>query len=109
MSTFVPLKPNAVLRETTASEETLLRSVMMSSLMPSLKYSCSASPLMLTKGRAQIETRFVFTADAAGAEPGGGFPACGALLRAIIEPCERWTSWYGGLGRAVFHWSDGVG
>ena len=33
-----PLKVNAVLRETTSSAETLLKSVMMSSVIPSLKY-----------------------------------------------------------------------
>ena len=37
---------NALLRETTASAEILLRSVMTSSVIPSLKYSCSGSPLM---------------------------------------------------------------
>ena len=46
---------------------------MMSSLMPSLKYSCSASPLMLANGRTQIETRGV--AAAAGAEHGADLPA----------------------------------
>src|SRR5579862_2368136 len=46
---------NAVLRATTERPETLLRSVMMSSVMPSLKYSCSASPLMLLNGRTTIE------------------------------------------------------
>ena len=46
---------NAVLRETTASADTLLKSVMMSSVMPSLKYSCSGSPLMLAKGSTQID------------------------------------------------------
>ena len=30
---------------------------MMSSVMPSLKYSCSGSPLMFTNGRTQIEAR----------------------------------------------------
>src|SRR5688572_26910750 len=104
MSTFVPLKPKAVLRETTASEEILLRSVMMSSLIPSLKYSCSASPLMLTKGRAQIETRFVLAADAGRAEPGADFPACGALFRAIIEASARRTSWNGGLAGSFLQW-----
>ena len=39
------------------SAETLLRSVMMSSVMPSLKYSCSGSPLMLANGSTQIEMR----------------------------------------------------
>jgi transmembrane sensor len=37
------------LRETTARAKTLLRSVMMSSVMPSLKYSCSRSPLIPDK------------------------------------------------------------
>src|SRR3954469_9312454 len=50
-----PLKVKAVLRDTTFSADTLLKSVMMSSLMPSLKYSCSASPLMLANGRTQME------------------------------------------------------
>ena len=40
-STLLPLKVKAVLRATTESAETLERSVMMSSLIPSLKYSCS--------------------------------------------------------------------
>ncbi len=40
----------------TDSAETLLRSVMMSSLMPSAKYSCSASPLILAKGRTQTDS-----------------------------------------------------
>ena len=47
----------AVLRATTDSAETLERSVMMSSLIPSLKYSCSGSPLMLANGRTQMESR----------------------------------------------------
>ena len=51
----LPLKVNAVLRATTDSAETLDRSVMMSSVMPSLKYSCSGSPLMLAKGSTQTE------------------------------------------------------
>src|SRR5580658_2299765 len=51
----LPLKPKAVLRATTDKAETLERSVMMSSLIPSLKYSCSGSPHMLAKGRTQME------------------------------------------------------
>ena len=35
--------------------ETFERSVMMSSVMPSLKYSCSGSPLMLLNGRTAID------------------------------------------------------
>src|SRR5579862_3587173 len=56
MSLDIPLKENAVLRETMESAETLPRSVMMSSVMPSLKYSCSGSPLMFANGRTQIAT-----------------------------------------------------
>src|ERR1700748_1341420 len=53
----LPLKVNAVLRDTTCNAETLLKSVMISSLIPSLKYSCSASPLMLANGNTQMEKR----------------------------------------------------
>ena len=49
----------------TARAETFDRSVVMSSLMPSLKYSCSASPLMLANGRTQIETRGVVAGEGA--------------------------------------------
>ena len=55
-SVVEPLKENAVARDTMDSADTLPRSVMMSSVMPSLKYSCSGSPLMLAKGSTQIET-----------------------------------------------------
>ena len=51
-----PLKVKAVFLAITSSAETFDRSVVMSSLMPSLKYSCSASPLMFWNGRTQIET-----------------------------------------------------
>ena len=58
----------ALLRETMPSAETLLRSVMMSSVMPSLKYSCSGSPLMLANGSTQMVKRGAgFSADAASA------------------------------------------
>ena len=43
------------LRAMTSRSEILDRSVMMSSLMPSLKYSCSADPLMFSNGRTAIE------------------------------------------------------
>src|SRR5579863_8729418 len=56
MSLADPLNEKAVLRETTDSADTLPRSVMMSSVIPSLKYSCSGSPLMLLKGRTQMDT-----------------------------------------------------
>src|SRR6202008_1322894 len=68
-STFLPLYENELLRETTARAETLLRSVMMSSVMPSLKYSCSGSPLMLANGSTQIATRGVAEGADAAAGP----------------------------------------
>src|SRR5258708_10253602 len=52
----LPLKPKAVLRATTDRAETLERSVMMSSLIPSLKYSCCGSSLMLANGSTQIDS-----------------------------------------------------
>ena len=45
---------------------------MMSSVMPSLKYSCSGSPLMLAKGSTQIATR-EFGAGCDGADLAAGF------------------------------------
>src|SRR5258708_26624247 len=62
----LPLKPKAVLRAQTSSAETLLRSVMMSSLIPSEKYSCSGSPLMLANGRTQMESLRTAFPDARG-------------------------------------------
>ena len=50
-----PLKVKAVLRAITPSAEIFDRSVVMSSLIPSLKYSCSESPLMFWKGSTQID------------------------------------------------------
>src|SRR6478609_639796 len=85
MSTCLSLYMNAVLLEITASAETLLRSVMMSSVMPSLKYSCSESPLMLANGSTQTEKRFDSLAegdDAAEVLP--ACPDCAAVDRAII-------------------------
>ncbi|MHB8528134.1 MAG: hypothetical protein ACYC8V_01305 [Caulobacteraceae bacterium] len=55
--TLLPLKVKAVLRDTTERAETFDRSVMMSSLMPSEKYACSASPLMLANGSTQMLAR----------------------------------------------------
>ena len=39
----------------TNNPESFERSVMRSSVIPSLKYSCSGSPLMLTKGSTAME------------------------------------------------------
>src|SRR5438477_9250770 len=55
-STFLPLKANALFLAITEHADTLLRSVMMSSVMPSINYSCSGSPLMLSNGSTQMES-----------------------------------------------------
>ena len=54
-STFLPLKVNDELRAITMSCESFDSAVMMSSEMPSAKYSCSGSPLMLANGRTAID------------------------------------------------------
>src|SRR5262249_50557492 len=48
-------KVNTVARDRTLSLETFDKSVMMSSVIPSLKYSCSGSPDMLVKGSTAME------------------------------------------------------
>lgn len=53
--TVTPLYENDELRAGTNRPEIFDRSVMMSSVMPSLKYSCSASPLMLTNGKTTTD------------------------------------------------------
>ena len=55
MWTFLPLKVNDELRAMTKSCDSFDSAVMMSSEMPSAKYSCSASPLMLAKGSTAID------------------------------------------------------
>ncbi len=69
-STLLPLNWNEVLRAITPSAEILLRSVMMSSVIPSLKYSCSGSPLMFVKGKMAIEGLLVMALAAAGTTRG---------------------------------------
>ena len=58
-STDLPLYVNAELRAMTDRPEIFERSVMRSSVMPSEKYSCSGSPLMLVKGSTTIDGRSV--------------------------------------------------
>src|SRR5690348_7646997 len=69
----------------------------MSSLMPSLKYSCSMSPLMLAKGRTQTESR-----RRGGRECGfasGEAPVSSATLaRSLRQPAES------GLPLKSAHW-----
>src|SRR5215510_6361616 len=53
--TALPLYKKAELREITKRPESLERSVMRSSVIPSLKYSCSGSLLILVKGSTTID------------------------------------------------------
>jgi hypothetical protein len=55
MSTERPLYVKLELRAITVRPAILDKSVIMSSLMPSEKYSCSASPDMLVNGRTAID------------------------------------------------------
>src|SRR5581483_8969124 len=87
----LPLYMKALLLEETANAETLLKSVMMSSVMPSLKYSCSESPLMLLNGSTQIEARAESFSEAGVADVPPDF-AASACARAIITPSARRNS-----------------
>ena len=55
MSGDLPLNRKLEFRATTNSSENRDSSVMISSVMPSLRYSCPGSLLMLVKGRTAIE------------------------------------------------------
>src|SRR5271169_7065911 len=60
MSTERPLYVKLELRAITVRPAIFDRSVMMSSVMPSEKYSCSGSPDMLVKGKTAIEAATPF-------------------------------------------------
>ena len=49
-------------------------SVMMSSVMPSLKYCCPGSPLMLVKGRTAVESLSDFASSRGGKNGGEAAP-----------------------------------
>jgi hypothetical protein len=57
MSGDLPLKAKLELRAMTNSHLMRDRPVMMSSTIPSTKYSCSASPLILANGNTAIDGR----------------------------------------------------
>src|SRR5579875_583533 len=63
MSTCLHLYMKALLLDATASADTLLKSVMMSSVLPSLKYSFSESPLFFSNDTAPTEKRLDSCAD----------------------------------------------
>jgi hypothetical protein len=67
-STSLPLKAKEEVREATWMPGTLARALMISSVIPSLKYSFSGSALMLARGRTAIALR---AAAAGGVRPLG--------------------------------------
>src|SRR3546814_4241481 len=66
MSTFSPLRLNDDVRDETFSCGSLVSRLRISSEMPSLKYSFSASPLMLTNGSTAMVRRSSNGADVVG-------------------------------------------
>src|SRR3546814_1333027 len=90
MSTFSPLRLNDDVRDETFSCGSLVSRLRISSEMPSLKYSFSASPLMLTNGSTAMVRRFSNGADVvgvactSGAAAGAGTGAAGVSGAAAI-------------------------
>src|ERR1700746_2394813 len=82
MSWFLPLNANADVREATRNACALLNALMISSAMPSLKYSFSGSALMFTNGRTAID--FVLVAVG-----GGGVMPGGVLALGDVSACEN--------------------
>jgi hypothetical protein len=62
--TGFPLWTNTALREITSSSRKRESSVMMSSVSPSTKNSCSGSPLILSNGKTAIEGFLTLTGGA---------------------------------------------
>ncbi len=78
-STARPLNLNEELREITNSSRNRDSSVMMSSVMPSAKNSCSGSPLMLLNGSTAIDGLSARSRAPADLAAAGSFAAAGAM------------------------------
>src|SRR6516164_3553976 len=88
-STERPLYAKLELRAITVRPAIFDKSVMMSSLIPSEKYSCSGSPDMLVKGKTAIDTAGV----------GCGVAALDRTAAGIVAPgCHFQTR----IGRSIF-------
>ena len=89
-STKRPLKAKLELRAITIRPAIFDKSVMMSSLMPSEKYSCSGSPDMLVNGKTAIDAVATF---------GCGFAASDrAAVGVVALGCHFQTL----IGRSIF-------
>src|SRR5437588_8209642 len=64
MSSLFPLNANAEVRDATSSARTFVRALMISSLIPSVKNSFSASALMFVNGNTAIDRRLLSVASA---------------------------------------------
>src|SRR5881392_3310527 len=64
MSSLFPLNANADVRDATSSAQTLVSALIISSLIPSVKNSFSASALMFVNGRTAIDLRLLSAASA---------------------------------------------
>jgi len=70
---------NDELRAMTKNQRSFDKPVMMSSEMPSAKYSCSGSPLILVNGKTAIDGRLTFEASVL-ATPAAPMTEIGAAL-----------------------------
>ena len=99
-STSLPLKAKEEVREATWMPGTLARALMISSVMPSLKYSFSGSALMLASGRTAMALRAAGRA----ASDRVGTVACGRAASAVHlaerldELAARWRTGPPGSG-----------
>src|SRR5271165_4692186 len=95
MWTALPLYMNEELRAITKNQRSLDSAVMTSSLIPSEKYSCSGSPLMLVKGStamAGLSDGGSPKRDRPGSSSGGGpVGRAGSLAHdcALTSPTKR--------------------
>src|SRR6516162_1318643 len=103
MSTAEPLYVNDALREMTKNARLRDRLVMMSSVIPSEKYSCSASPLILAKGRTAIDG-FCATGRAGDAATSASLiDSSASAPRSMIDICTT-SDWGLGGGNVVGSW-----
>ncbi len=82
---------------------------MMSSLMPSLKYSCSGSPLMLANGSTQIEWVLAVGGDGRRSAAAGARPVSSAMLSTTLRQAGALVSPRQSASRAHWIWSKGIG
>ena len=103
-----PLNVNAVLRAMTSSADTFDRSVVMSSQMPSLKYSCSGSPLMFWNGSTHTDSAPDVSRAFAGAFASGAPASSFKLAHSFRHPCASVSGCHS-CRSAQWIWLNGIG